>query len=55
VGEVGRESESHARRIFSKECAQSLDVVVDDAVDLKYTVAALTKAQLDEFIEIPPS
>jgi NitT/TauT family transport system substrate-binding protein len=31
-----------------------LDVIVGDAVDLKYTAAALTKAQLDELIQIPP-
>lgn len=31
-----------------------LDVIVGDAVDLKYTAAALSKAQLDELIQIPP-
>jgi NitT/TauT family transport system substrate-binding protein len=31
-----------------------LNVIVGDAVDLKYTAAALTKAQLDELIQIPP-
>ena len=31
-----------------------LDVVVNDAVDLKYTAAPLTKEQLAELIQIPP-
>jgi NitT/TauT family transport system substrate-binding protein len=31
-----------------------LDTIVKDAVALKFTAAALTKAQLDELIQIPP-
>jgi hypothetical protein len=31
-----------------------LDTIVQDAVALKFTAAALTKAQLDELIQIPP-
>jgi NitT/TauT family transport system substrate-binding protein len=31
-----------------------LDVIVNDAVDLKYTAAPLTKEQLAELIQIPP-
>jgi NitT/TauT family transport system substrate-binding protein len=31
-----------------------LDVIVQDAVTLKYTAAPLTKEQLAELIQIPP-
>ena len=31
-----------------------VDVIVKDAVDLKYTTAPLTKEQLAELIQIPP-
>jgi NitT/TauT family transport system substrate-binding protein len=31
-----------------------LDVIVKDAVALKYTAMELTKAQLDDLIQIPP-
>ena len=31
-----------------------LDTIVKDAVSLKYTATELTKAQLDELIQIPP-
>ena len=31
-----------------------LDTIVKDAVALKFTVAELTKAQLDDLIRIPP-
>ena len=31
-----------------------LDVIVKDAVDLKFTAAPLTKEQLTELIQIPP-
>ena len=56
-------TEETARRtrdgFFPKEAVNpdkivDLDVIVSDAVDLKYTAAALTKAQLDELIHIPP-
>jgi NitT/TauT family transport system substrate-binding protein len=32
----------------------ALDVMVGDAVNLKYTAAPLTKVQLNELIQIPP-
>ena len=31
-----------------------LDTIVKDAVSLKYTATELTKAQLDDLIQIPP-
>jgi NitT/TauT family transport system substrate-binding protein len=31
-----------------------LDIIVKDAVELKYTTSELTKAQLDDLIQIPP-
>ena len=34
--------------------AAELDVIVKDAVDMKYTSAPLTKDQLAELIQIPP-
>ncbi len=31
-----------------------LDIIAKDAVELKYTTSELTKAQLDDLIQIPP-
>jgi NitT/TauT family transport system substrate-binding protein len=56
-------TEEKARRtrdgFFPKEAINpdkivGLDVIVGDAVSLKYTAAPLTKVQLDELIQIPP-
>jgi NitT/TauT family transport system substrate-binding protein len=42
------------RKAIEPDTITGLDQIVKDAVDLKFTATQLTKAQLDELIQIPP-